>query len=254
MTGARKKTAAGEAEFLASYDPTRFDPVAVTVDLALLTILDGRLSILLIERGGHPYKGAWALPGGFVNRDEDLDTAARRELVEETNVTVDVAHVEQLRTYGTPDRDPRMRVVSVAYLCFMPMTETRPVAGDDAATVRWWAIDDLFAEDGPDLAFDHTQVIQDAVERCRSKIEYTTLATSFLGATFTLGELRRVYETVWDLKLDPGNFGRKVRSIEGFVIADGPTSGRGHRPLYRSGPASEIMPPFKRPNPEGSPA
>lgn len=236
-----------ETEFLASYDATRFNPTAVTVDLALMTVRDGQLAVLLVKRGGHPFKGAWALPGGFVEPDEDLDDAARRELAEETGLDVDPWHVEQLRTYGTPNRDPRMRIVSVAYLAFLP-TGTEPAAGSDAEDARWWTVDDLWDDmSGPDLAFDHDHIISDAVERCRSKLEYTTLAAAFLEEPFTLGDLRRVYEAVWGVKLHASNFARKLAGADGYLeAATTPTKGRST--LYRRGPATVMMPPLIRPD------
>jgi len=237
-------SSAEEAEYLASYDPRRFDPIAVTVDVVLLTIRHGQLSVLLIERGGFPHRGAWALPGGFIEPEEDADRAAARELSEETGLATFPGHLEQLRTYTAPDRDPRMRVVSVAYVGFMPNLPS-PKAGSDAAAVRWWALDDL-----PDLAFDHAVILADGVERARAKLEYTSLAASFLTEPFTLSELRRVYEAVWGVELHVGNFRRKVLSTGGFVEALGektPSSGGRPAELYRRGPATTLHPAMLRP-------
>jgi 8-oxo-dGTP diphosphatase len=247
-----------EAAFLAGYDPSSYPNVAVTVDVVLLTVRAGRLAVLLVERRGHPFRGHWALPGGFVEPDEELDDAARRELREETGVlvastqdAVTLGHLEQLRTYGTPDRDPRMRIVSVAYVGFTASGEL--VAGSDAADARFWAVDDLAiagigSEDGVPLAFDHARVIADGVERARAKIEYTTLATAFLDEPFTLGELRRVYEAVWGEPLHEGNFRRKVSSTPGFVEPTGETARTDGRPaaLYRRGGALRLHPPILR--------
>lgn len=243
-----------ETAFLADYDPRRFAPVAVTVDVVSLTIRHGRLSVLLVQRGSHPHQGAWALPGGFVEPDEDTDRAAARELAEETGLTSGPGHLEQLRTYSDPQRDPRMRVVSVAYVGFGPDVTT-PAAGSDAADARWWAIEDLDGPEAPTLAFDHAQIVADAVERARAKIEYTSLAVSFVEEPFTLAELRRVYEAVWGVDLHVGNFRRKVLSTPGFVTVadeDGP-DGRarrtGGRPatLYRRGGATVLHPAMLRP-------
>src|SRR5438874_9077600 len=126
-----------EAEFLGSYDPATFPSVAVTVDVAVLTIRQGRLAALLIRRGAHPFRGHWALPGGFVRPDEDLDDAARRELTEEAGLATAPWHLEQLRTYGAPGRDPRMRVVSVASLALMPAHPV-PAAARDAPAAWFW--------------------------------------------------------------------------------------------------------------------
>ena len=252
--------ATDEAEFLEHYDPARYPALAVTVDVVLLTVRSGRLSVLLVERRGHPFRGRWALPGGFVEPDDDLDGAARRELEEETGVLVSggsesvaLGHIEQLRSYGGPGRDPRMRVVSVAYVGFTAHNEPA-VAGSDAADVRLWAIDDLAipgfgSDDGVPLAFDHAQIIADAIERSRAKLEYTTLATAFLDEPFTLGELRRVYEAVWGEALHEGNFRRKVLSTPGFVEPTGGTAPTDGRPaaLYRRGAATRLHPPILRP-------
>jgi 8-oxo-dGTP diphosphatase len=226
------------------------EPVALTVDVVLLTIRTGRLSVLLVERGVDPFAGSWALPGGFVLPDEDLDAAARRELVEETSLSGPVGHLEQLATYAAPRRDPRGRVVSVAHLALAPDLPT-PTAGSDVAGARWWPVDEVLGADaGLALAFDHRQILEDGVERARAKLEYTTLATEFVTEPFTLGDLRQVYEAVWDVDLDTANFRRKVLSTPGFVTdtGDSISVGRG-RPavLYRRGTATELHPAMLRP-------
>ncbi|GGZ53593.1 NUDIX hydrolase [Streptomyces inusitatus] len=231
------------------YDPRAFPPFAVTVDLAVLTVRAARLHVLLVRRGEAPHRGAWALPGGFVRPDESAGAAARRELAEETGLsgsTVRHLHLEQLRTYSEPDRDPRMRVVSVAYAALLPDLP-EPRGGGDAAHARWTP-----REDAAPLAFDHERILADAHERVSAKLEYTCLATGFCPAEFTLGELRQVYETVWGVPLDPPNFRRKVLATPGFVEAvEGPprrTGGRGKpAALYRAGPASALHPPLLRP-------
>ena len=237
--------------------------VALTVDIVLCTILDGALSVLLVERGTEPFQGGWALPGGFVVDGEDLDVAARRELAEETGVSAFDGHLEQLRTYATPGRDPRGRVATVAHLAFVPDLPV-PVAGSDAVGVRWWPIAELDLEPdqvasgwsgrrspGPALAFDHARVLADGIERARAKLEYTTLATAFVPEPFTLGELRGVYEAVWGVDLDVANFRRKVLSTDGFVLDTGErlSVGRG-RPAarYRRGPATTLHPAMLRPS------
>jgi len=231
--------------------PDSTAPVGLTVDVVLLTIRSERLSVLMVERGIEPFAGSWALPGGFVLPDEDLDDAARRELEEETSIADALTHLEQLATYATPDRDPRMRVVSVAHLAFVPDLPS-PVAGSDAAGARWWAADELLhGSEGVRLAFDHRRILLDGVERARSKIEYTTLAAEFVTEPFTLADLRQVYESVWGVDLDPANFRRKVLSTPGFVTDTGESQsvGRG-RPavLYRRGPATDLHPAMLRPD------
>jgi 8-oxo-dGTP diphosphatase len=215
--------------------PTR-PPVAVTVDVAILTVHVGELQALLVTRGNEPFRGRLALPGGFVDADEDLAEAAVRELEEETGVR-DVP-VEQLRTYGAPGRDPRPeRVISVAHVAVLP--ERVAVRGaDDASYAGWYDVTQVLAQ--PDqLAFDHATILGDAVEHVRSRLERTSLATSFVGEVFSLSELRGVYEAVWGRQLDAGNFQRKVRQTEELVVATGETrlspTGKG-RPaaLYRA--------------------
>ncbi len=226
-------------------------PFAVAVDLAIFTIRDGALAVLLIERGDDPFAGAWALPGGFVQPDEDAETAAWRELHEETGVEQFAGHLEQLKTYSAPDRDPRMRVVSVAHVAFAPDLPD-PEAGSDAAEARWWTAADLLdADDRPELGFDHAQILSDARERVRAKLEYTTLAREFVAEPFTLPELRRVYAAVWGTPPDLGNFRRKVLGTDGFVTpteSHGSPSEAGGRKalLYRRGSATVIQPPMLR--------
>lgn len=243
-----------EAEFLASYQPDRFPRVAVTVDVVLLTMRQGRFSVLLVRRAQHPHRGTWALPGGFVRPDEDLDEAARRELAEETGTPAGM-HLEQLRTYGAPGRDPRMRVVTVVYVAFAPGLPA-PRGGTDADLARFWAIADLEGDSAPPIAFDHGRILADAVERARSKIEYSPVAAAFLDEPFTLSDLRAIYEEVWSLPQDPSNFRRKVLRLDGFVVpvgeiapARGPQGGRPAE-LYRRGPARALWPPLRRHEPE----
>ena len=235
------------------YRPADYPPVAVTADVVLLTIHDDALAALLIRRGGEPFRGSYALPGGFVQPDEDLATAAARELAEETGVSD--LHLEQLGTYGAPDRDPRMRVVSVAYLALTP-DPPAVVGGSDAASAEWAPVAAFLDASLPDqpslLAFDHAQILRDGVERARSKLEYTALATAFCGAEFTVAELRRVYEIVWGVELDARNFHRKITGTLGFLEpTDTMTSRGGGRPaqIFRRGPTSSLNPPLLRPTP-----
>jgi 8-oxo-dGTP diphosphatase len=229
-----------------SHRPSDYPPVAATVDLVVLTIRDDELSALVIRRAEPPFAGKWALPGGFVRADEDLDQAAARELMEETTLNLGGVHLEQLGSYGTPGRDPRLRVVTAAYLVLAPDLPT-PIAGTDAAEARWTPVSEL--EDGPDLAFDHAQILRDGVERARAKLEYTSLAAAFCDDEFTVAALRRVYEIVWGASFDPRNFHRKVTRATDFITPTGRTSTRdGGRPaqLYRRGTATLLHPPMLR--------
>lgn len=220
---------------------------AVTVDLVVFTIRHEQLCVLAVRRGVPPYRGRWALPGGFVQEDEALLDAARRELAEETGLAELPVHLEQLATYGAPRRDPRQRVVSVAYLAFAAELP-EPAAGTDAAEARWRPVAELLANPNR-LAFDHDQILADGLERARAKLEYSPLATAFCAEEFTVAELRHVYEVVWGLDLDPRNFHRKVTGSPGFLVPTGRrTTRNGGRPaqLYRRGAATLLNPPISR--------
>ena len=217
-----------EPAFLAAYDPAAFPPFAVTVEVVLLTVRFGVFSVLLVERDTHPYRGALALPGGFVQPDEDLGAAAVRRLEQETGVRRALAHVEQLGAFGDPARDPRMRVVSVPYLVFAPDLPA-PTPGAGTRSVAWTPVAEV---DPARLAFDHAQVLAAGMERARAKLEYSPVAAAFCPEEFTVAELRRVYEAVWGVALDPRNFHRKTTGTAGFLVpigrdsAPGPGGGR----------------------------
>ncbi len=230
---------------LVDYRPGDHPPFAVTVDLVALTVRDDVLQVLLVTRGQEPFRGRFALPGGFVLPDEDLPEAAARELAEETGVRRVPGHLEQLATYGSPRRDPRMRVVSVAYLALAPSLPD-PTAGSDASEAEWLPVSAAAASR---LAFDHARILADGVERARGKLEYTSLATAFCPAAFTISQLRRVYEAVWGVPLDPRNFHRKVTGTPGLLQDTGDTVANGPgRPatLYCAGSARTLNPPLMR--------
>lgn len=221
----------------------------MTVDIVILTIADGQLSVLLIRRGGAPFKDHWALPGGFKQPDETLDQAARRELREEAGIDAP-AHLAQLQAYGDPGRDERTNVVSVAYLAVV-RDLAAPIAGGDATEAKVFPVHQALAT-RVRLAFDHKRILQDAIERVGAELEHSGLATAFVGPTFTLSELRSVYETVWDTSLDAANFRRSLISAEArFVEPTGqtaPPGPEGGRPpeLFRSTPQWSTGSPVKR--------
>ena len=224
-----------------------YPPFAVTVDLVLFTLIGDRLRVLAVKRGAEPYRGRWALPGGFVQLEENLEQAARRELREETGLDAARIHLEQLATYGDPDRDPRQRVISVAYLALAPGLPA-PAPGSDAAGAAWVEVDQLLRSRSA-LAFDHADILKDGLDRARSKLEYTPLATAFCPREFTIAELRRVYEIVWGTELDPRNFHRKVTGTKGFVVDTKKRRVERGRPaqLYRVGNLRLLNPPMLRP-------
>ncbi len=204
------------------------------------------LSVLVVKRRNPPFKGRWALPGGFVDDREDVERAARRELAEETGLAARRLRLEQLGPYTAPRRDPRHRTVSVAFLaCVGPDVE--PTAGDDAAEAAWQPVAELLA--GRRLAFDHAQILADAVDRLRANLERTTQAVSLLAEEFTIAELREVYEAVWGRRLDPGNFQRKVTGVPGFLEDTGyQRVGARGRPatLFRGNDGQALWPPMSR--------
>lgn len=235
-----------------SEDKWRPPAAMIAVDLVILTLRESHLHVLLVERGVEPFKGTLALPGGFLEHvEEDLTAAARRELSEEAAMDVETLHLEHLGVYGSPGRDPRGRVVSMAYLAIAPGLPD-PIAGSDAADARWQRADRVLSGK-LELAFDHRRIVEDGVERARTKLEYSALATAFCGPTFTITDLQRVYEAVWGIVLDPRNFYRKVQRTGGFIVAADQdhkaTSGRPAR-LFRAGPRKVLYPPMVRPTEE----
>ncbi len=201
---------------------------AVTVDVVIFTVRNDELKVLLIKRALEPFVGQWALPGGFVGIDESLEHAARRELHEETGV--EAAYLEQLYTFGKPDRDPRERVISVAYFALMPSDALEIKAASDAEGVGWFSIDDL-----PKLAFDHATILQIALQRLSAKLDYSTIAFQLMPEAFTMAELRHLYDLLSQAPVDKRNFSKRIHALNvieetGEERRDGP-----HRPakLYR---------------------
>ena len=223
----------------AGYDPSQFPAFAVTVDVVILTMSDGLLHVLLVCRGEAPFEGMWAIPGGFKRPTETLDEAAKRELREETGVEA-ATLLTQFGAYGDPERDPRLNVVTVAYLAVVRDIGA-VVAGSDAAAAALIPVSDVLSGK-VDLAFDHLRIVGDAIERARVELEVSGVATAFVGATFTLAELRAVYEAIWGVQLDAANFRRSIVAEDGWVIPTGrrarpgPAGGRPAE-LYRAGRA-----------------
>ena len=201
---------------------------AVSVDIVIFTIRDARLKLLLIRRAGEPYRGKWALPGGFIHLDEDLDASARRELEEETGVSG--VYLEQLYTFGAPQRDPRERVITVAYYALIPSDRLQLRAATDAEAVGWFGMDEL-----PGLAFDHTDIIAMAHERLVAKLDYSTIAFQFMGGDFSLSELQSVYEIILREALDKRNFRKWALALEQIEETGRERRDGAHRPakLYR---------------------
>lgn len=213
-----------------NYDPSRYERPSVTVDVVIFTLQERELHVLLVKRKRWPHEGRWAIPGGFVQMDESLESAARRELEEETGVR-DI-YMEQLYTFGDPKRDPRMRVISVAYIALVRADQQRLRVSDESHDVRWFPVSGL---PGP-LAFDHDTILATALDRLRSKLEYTTLAFQLLPEVFSILELKHIYEQIWGEKdkLDKGNFYRKIKDANILEDTGMRREGRG-RPttLYR---------------------
>ncbi len=201
---------------------------AVSTDIVVFTIREEQLRLLLVQRRGEPFRGMWALPGGFVRMNEDLDEAASRELEEETGVSG--VYLEQLYTFGRPQRDPRERVISVAYYALIPSDRLQLRAATDAEAVGWFSLDAL-----PDLPFDHAEIVAMAHQRLTSKRDYSTIAFQFMPCEFTLSELQSVYEIILREELDKRNFRKWVLALERIEETGQARRDGAHRPakLYR---------------------
>ncbi len=201
---------------------------AVTVDVVIFTVRNDTLKVLLINRAREPFRGQWALPGGFVDMDESLVDAAKRELLEETGVAA--AYLEQLYTFGEPKRDPRERVISVAYYALMPSDALEIKAASDADGVGWFGVDDL-----PALAFDHADILDMALARLAAKLDYSTIAFQLMPAEFTMPELRHLYELITRDTIDARNFAKRILALDVIEPTGKDRRDGAHRPakLYR---------------------
>ena len=205
-----------------------FPHPAVTVDVVIFTIRNDELKVLLIKRALDPFLGSWALPGGFVELDESLVEAAKRELKEETGVAA--AYLEQLYTFGEPNRDPRERVISVAYYALMPSDALEIKAASDAEGVGWFSIDEL-----PKLAFDHSDILTMALTRLAAKFEYSTVAFQLMPEEFTMPEMRHLYELISREEIDARNFSKRILALDVIEPTGKERREGAHRPakLYR---------------------
>ncbi len=214
----RRSVPADEAAFLESYSAEDFVRPSVAVDIVIFTILDADLKVLLIQREEHPFRGAWALPGGFVRveegeeQGEDVDAAAVRRLAEETHLDPGSVYLEQLYTFGKAGRDPRTRVISVAYYALVrPDLAPFVAAGEHASDADWHSVAGLALSE---LAFDHGEIVQMALERIRGKVDYTDIGFELVPKTFSIPELRSVYEVIKGQTYDPGNFRRRFHRMQ----------------------------------------
>jgi len=209
----------------------KFARAALTVDCVVFGLDDSDLKVMLIQRDFPPFRGKWALPGGFVRLDETLEEAARRELLEETGL--EKVFLEQLYTYGAIDRDPRERVVTVAWYALVRLSDHRVMAATDARDAAWFGMDDL-----PQLAFDHDQILREAYQRLQSKVRYEPIGFELLPVKFTLTQLQKLYEIILGRTLDKRNFRKKILSFDVLLELDEVETDVAHRAarLYRFNP------------------
>lgn len=201
---------------------------SLTADCVVLGFDEGDLKVLLIRRSRDPFRGKWALPGGFVDLDENLEQAARRELKEETGL--DKVYLEQLFTFGDPDRDPRGRVVSVAYFALVKLADHRVQAATDAAAAAWFPV-----SDAPSLAFDHARILDTALKRLKGKVRYQPIGFELLPTKFSLSQLQHLYEAILEMRLDKRNFRKKILGTGLLLELDETEQDVAHRAarLYR---------------------
>lgn len=208
----------------------------ITTNVVVFTLRDGSLKLLLVRRGNEPFKSVWALPGGLLGSDEDLDASAMRTLEEGTGVSG--VYLEQLYTFGAPDRDPRRRVIAVCYFALIPSERLQLRAAVDAEGVGWFSLDEL-----PALAFDHAEMVEVARQRLSAKLAYSTIALQFMPERFTLSELQTVYETILDEKLDKRNFRKRILAFDQIDETEEVRRNGSHRParLYRARNPGEVQ-------------
>lgn len=203
----------------------KYEYAVIATDTVLFTLEDGELKVLLIGMNKEPFKGMWALPGGLVRGDESIDFAARRVLKEKTSV--EKMYTEQLYTFGELDRDPFGRVVSIAYLALTSDFNVKIETGSEHGKIAWFNVKEL-----PELAYDHKKVIQTAIERLRSKMEYTNIIFQLLPKEFTMKDLKEAYELILEEEIDKRNFQKKIFSLDLVKKLDKKTLGRAHRPAH----------------------
>jgi 8-oxo-dGTP diphosphatase len=211
-----------------TYDVTKFDHPSVTVDVLFFTVRGGQLQVLLIKRNAWPFKGLWALPGGFVKMNEDLDSAAERELSEECGVRN--LYLEQLYSFGDPKRDPRTRVITVAYYALAPFTEIKEIQKEEVKEAEYFPVSKL-----PKMAFDHKKIVEAGYKRLRDKIGYSNVVFGLLPKLFSLSEIQNIYEIIYDRKVDKRNFRKWLLSSGLLEATKKKSEGEAHRPavLYR---------------------
>ncbi len=209
-----------ETVFLEQYNPADFERLSLTVDIAILTVQNKQLEVVVVQRNEHPYLGFYALPGGFVGITESLDAAAARVL--KTKANLENVYLEQLFTFGEPNRDPRMRIISVAYYALVPPAQLEGIQTQNVSNLE--------------LAFDHNTILETALNRIRNKLEYAPIGISLLPEKFTLRQLQDVHETILGRSLNKDAFRRKILATGQLEPTGILESGQGFRPAeyYRS--------------------
>ncbi|MEO0413628.1 MAG: NUDIX domain-containing protein [Verrucomicrobiota bacterium] len=215
-----------EEVFLSEYDPRQYDRPSTAVDTAIFTIREDQLQVLLIKREEHPFLGRWSLVGGYVDmqRDSDLESTAKRKLLEKTGIAT--SYLEQVITVGNRERDPRGWTLSTVYFALLPWKKIQLRAGAGADDVSWVPLNKVSADD---LAFDHWNLLEQSLERLRSKTLYTTLPVNLMEGEFTLSELQQTYETILDKPMQAKSFRRRIEA-SGAIIESGNMRATGKRP------------------------